>query len=248
MTLFKNSKLYKFSQQKSILSKVLKSSRYPNARFAPSTWPAAVFSFGNTPGIDCPLWVFSVLSGHDNFQWLLISTCLKESNLSTTAFLVLVIHVLAAIVWLGGMFFISLVLVPSLKKLEPPTKRTEILSVTARRFSLVGWIAILVLLVTGVINSANRGVTVELISSGKLFLSHFGMILSFKVFLVLVMIFISAIHDFILGPRLIRLTERERSSPDSMKSLARKRKLVSWLARINAIIGIIVVACAVMLG
>ena len=173
--------------------------------------------------------------------------CLGKPNLNITPFLVLLIHVLAAIIWLGGMFFISLVLVPSLRRFEPPTKRTEILSATARRFSLVSWIAILVLLVTGVINSVNRGITIHLISSGKIFSSHFGMILTFKVFLVLVMILISAIHDFILGPKLIRLTEI-MPGPDSMKSLAKKRKLVSWLARINAFIGILVVACAVMLG
>ncbi len=158
------------------------------------------------------------------------------------------IHVLAAIVWLGGMFFISLVLVPSLKKLEPPTKRTEILSATARRFSLVSWIAILVLLITGIINSANRGVTIDLISSGTIISSRFGLILTFKVFLVLVMILISAIHDFILGPRLVRLAELARPSADALKALTNKRKFVSWLARINAFIGIIVVACAVMLG
>ncbi|HEX9667282.1 MAG TPA: DUF4149 domain-containing protein [Thermodesulfobacteriota bacterium] len=168
--------------------------------------------------------------------------------MSITPFLVLLIHVVAAIIWLGGMFFISLVLVPSLRKLEPPIKRTEILSATGRRFSLVSWTAILVLLVTGVINSVNRGVTIDLISSGKIFSSHFGMILTFKVFLVLVMILISAIHDFILGPKLIKLTELGRSSQDSAKSLGKKRKLVSWLARINALLGIIVVACAVMLG
>jgi hypothetical protein len=63
---------------------------------------------------------------------------------------------------------------------------------------------------------------------------------------VLVMILISAIHDFILGPKLIKLTEI-MPGPDSMKSLTKKRKVVSWLARINAFIGIIVVACAVML-
>jgi uncharacterized membrane protein len=154
----------------------------------------------------------------------------------------------AAITWLGGMFFISLVLVPSLRKLEPPIKRTEILSATARRFSLVSWTAILVLLVTGVINSVNRGITIHIISSGKLFSSHFGMILTIKVSLVLVMILISAIHDFILGPKLIKLTEPDRPSPDSTKFLGKKRKVVSWLARINAVIGIIVVACAVMLS
>jgi copper resistance protein D len=168
--------------------------------------------------------------------------------LNITPFLVLLIHVLAAIIWLGGMFFISLVLVPSVRKLEPPIKRTEILSATARRFSLVSWTAILVLLITGVINSVNRGITIDLISSGKVFSSHFGMILTFKVFLVIVMILISAIHDFILGPKLIKLTELDRPSPDSAKSLGKKRKVVSWLARINAFIGIIVVACAVMLG
>jgi copper resistance protein D len=191
---------------------------------------------------------FSNIWAANIFQHLGTGTCFRKSNLNITPFLVLLIHVLAAIVWLGGMFFISLVLVPSLRKLEPPIKRTEILSATARRFSLVSWIAILVLLVTGVINSVNRGITIHLISSGKLFSSHFGMILTFKVFLVLVMILISAVHDFILGPKLIKLTEIDRPGPDSMKSLAKKRKLVSWLARINAFIGIIVVACAVMLG
>jgi uncharacterized membrane protein len=74
------------------------------------------------------------------------------------------------------------------------------------------------------------------------------MILTIKVSLVLVMILISAIHDFILGPKLIKLTEPDRSSPDSTKFLGKKRKVVSWLARINAVIGIIVVACAVMLS
>ncbi len=165
-----------------------------------------------------------------------------------TPFLVLLIHVVAAIIWLGGMFFISLVLVPSLRKLEPPIKRTEILSATARRFSLVSWAAILALLITGVINSVNRGVTVHQISSGTFFSSPFGIILTIKVFLVLVMVLISAIHDFILGPKLIKLSKLERPSPDSTRSLGKKRKVVSWLARINAFIGIIVVACAVMLG
>ncbi len=195
-----------------------------------------------------PFRILQYYLGTNAYQLRLTATWLRKSKLSTTALLVLVIHVLAAIVWLGGMFFISLVLVPSLKKLEPPTKRTEILSATARRFSLVSWIAILVLLITGIINSANRGVTIDLISSGTIISSRFGLILTFKVFLVLVMILISAIHDFILGPRLVRLAELARPSADASKALTNKRKFVSWLARINAFIGIIVVACAVMLG
>lgn len=191
---------------------------------------------------------FSIISAANTFQHLGRARCLRKSNLSIMPFLVLTIHVLAAIIWLGGMLFISLVLVPSLRKLDPPTKRTEILSVTAKRFSLVSWLAILVLLVTGVINAVNHGITIDLISSGRLFSSHFGIILTLKVFLVLIMILISAVHDFILGPKLIRLTELQRPDQDSAKLIAKKRKFVSWLARINAFIGIIVVACAVMLS
>jgi len=161
--------------------------------------------------------------------------------------IVVVIHVLAAIVWLGGMFFISLVIVPALRNFEPPEKRIEILTATARRFRHVSWIAILVILITGIINSANHGITFQIISSGGLFSSHFGKILTLKVFLVFVMIVISAIHDFILGPKLIKLAKQSKQRPDSNMILERKRKAVSWLARFNALIGILVVACAVML-
>lgn len=160
--------------------------------------------------------------------------------------LVVLIHILAAIIWLGGMFFIAIVMVPALRRLEPPQKRIEVLSATATRFRMVSWIAILVILVTGVLNAVNRGVTLQAISTGEFFSSYFGKILRSKLILVLAMLVLSAIHDFILGPRLIELLSS--SSPDSFQKLQKNRRYVSWLARINALLGISVVACAVMLS
>ena len=160
--------------------------------------------------------------------------------------LVVLIHILAAIIWLGGMFFIAIVMVPVLRRLEPPQKRIEVLSATAIRFRMVSWIAILVILVTGVLNAVNRGVTLQAISTGEFFSSYFGKILTSKLILVLAMLVLSAIHDFILGPRLIELLSS--SSPDSFQKLQKNRRYVSWLARINALLGISVVACAVMLS
>ena len=161
---------------------------------------------------------------------------------------VVLIHVLAAFIWLGGMFFIALVAVPILRKIESPAKRNEILSITARRFRVVSWIAISVLLVTGFINAINHGVTIDLISTGMLFSSYFGKVITVKVILVFIMVVLSAIHDFFLGPQLTNLIGSSLSNPDSLQSLKRHRKYVSWLARVNVILGILVVACAVMLS
>jgi uncharacterized membrane protein len=144
------------------------------------------------------------------------------------------------------MFFIAIVMVPVLRRLESPQKRIEVLSATATRFRAISWIAILVLLITGVLNAINHGVTMQKISTGEFFSSNFGKILILKLILVFAMLVLSAIHDFILGPRLIELLNS--SNPDSFTKLQKNRKYVSWLARINALLGILVVACAVMLS
>jgi uncharacterized membrane protein len=162
--------------------------------------------------------------------------------------LIVLIHVLAAILWLGGMFFIGLVMVPVLRDMEPPQKRIEVLSTAAKRFRILSWIAIPVLLITGVLNTMNRGVTLETISNGSLFLSHFGKILTIKVAIVLIMLILGAIHDFLLGPRLTKImtgTDLSIYDPEKIESY---RRYVSWLARFNALLGISVVALAVMLS
>jgi uncharacterized membrane protein len=139
-------------------------------------------------------------------------------------------------------------MVPTLRKLEPPEKRIEILSSTARRFRTVSWIAILILLITGVLNAVNRGVTVEIISTGSLFLSHFGKILTVKVILVFIMLVLSTFHDFILGPKMVDAMSTNTSNPNSLQRLKKYQRYIPWLARVNAILGILVVACAVMLS
>ena len=160
--------------------------------------------------------------------------------------LVVLIHILAAIIWLGGMFFIAIVMVPVLRRLEPPQKRIEVLSATATRFRVVSWITIIVILVTGVLNAINRGVTLQAISTGELFSTYFGKILALKLTLVFAMLVLSAMHDFILGPRLVELLNT--SNPDSFLKVQKNRRYVSWLARITTLLGILVVACAVMLS
>lgn len=56
----------------------------------------------------------------------------------------LFIHLLSAIVWLGGMFFVLLCLRPALPELSPPTRAPLMVSVLARFFNYVGAAIVLI--------------------------------------------------------------------------------------------------------
>lgn len=62
--------------------------------------------------------------------------------------LIISIHLLAAVVWVGGMFFSLLVLRPSCMFLEPPLRMQLTMAVMGRFFNWV-WILVLTLVATG---------------------------------------------------------------------------------------------------
>jgi uncharacterized membrane protein len=62
--------------------------------------------------------------------------------------LLLVLHLLGAVVWVGGMFFALMVLRPALAVLEPPARMALHVAVLRRFFGFV-WIAMPLMLLTG---------------------------------------------------------------------------------------------------
>lgn len=62
--------------------------------------------------------------------------------------LALALHVLGAVVWVGGMFAIYVCLRPALGTLEPP-QRLKLMQVTFRKFFPFVWLSILLLLGSG---------------------------------------------------------------------------------------------------
>jgi copper resistance protein D len=152
------------------------------------------------------------------------------------------LHVLAALVWLGGMFFLALVGAPVLRRVEPAAVRARLFQQLGQQFRLVGWIAIGVLLVTGLLNLQLRGVLQwELLSSDGFWATRYGRSLAWKLGLVVVMITISAVHDFVDGPRASRL------APGTPAALSARRRS-AWLARVNAVAGVVLVIAAVRLA
>ena len=62
--------------------------------------------------------------------------------------LALALHILGAVVWVGGMFAIYVCLRPALGTLEPP-QRLRLMRVTFQKFSPWVWVAVLLLLASG---------------------------------------------------------------------------------------------------
>ncbi len=121
--------------------------------------------------------------------------------------LVLWIHTLAAISWVGGMIFVAFIIGPYVRRTFPPADRTPLMAAVGKRFSYLGWSAIFTLVCTGIYN-----VVRFLGSWDALFGTTFGHLLLVKIALVAVMIGLSVVHDFFLGPRQRDLGRRLRQS------------------------------------
>lgn len=152
------------------------------------------------------------------------------------------LHIIATVVWVGGMLFLALVAVPATRNLSP-AERGAIFSALGRRFRTVGWICIALLLITGPLNLGFRGYSWESLSSGQMFSGEFGQTLAVKLILVAVMVALSLTHDLILGPA----SARALANPATVHTAAALRRRTSWLARFNLVLGLLVVASAVAL-
>ena len=110
------------------------------------------------------------------------------------------------------------------------------------RFRALGWACIVLLVITGVANLAFRGWLQwdGVLGSANFWRSAPGQALGLKLATVTIMIGLSAVHDFKLGP------EAGRLPPGSDEALARRRQ-AARLARINAVVGLVLVIAAVRL-
>lgn len=152
------------------------------------------------------------------------------------------IHVLAALLWLGGMFFLAVVGAPALRGIEPPRLRQQLFQALGTRFRRAGWVAITVLVVTGVGNLYFRGwLHGAVLGDPAFWRTGTGTALAVKLACVVTMITLSAVHDFVLGPR------AGRATPGS-EAAARLRRLSSWTARTEALVGLLLVIAAVRLA
>lgn len=138
------------------------------------------------------------------------------------------LHVMAAILWVGGNVTISLLVQPVLRRHLEPGPRLMLYREIGRRFTWVQWGSWAVLLATGGHKLWGLRTTPEI------FHGLFGKILSVKLALVVVMGALSLLHTYRWGPRLIAAGP---AHPDYGQLVRR----VAFWGRVNlaAILGIV---------
>lgn len=147
-------------------------------------------------------------------------------------------HILAATLWVGGLLFMVLVIVPATRHLPPP-ERARLFNSLGRRFRVVGWSALAVLVATGLLLAGYRGVYARL-ETWRFPAGVFDQVLLAKVLVVATMLVTSALHDFVLGPRGVRQAAAPAMAPAGRWS--------AWLARVTTVLAVVAVALAVLLA
>ena len=136
------------------------------------------------------------------------------------------VHVICATFWIGGMLFIPLILVPSIKN-QP--NRVLLLFKTGIKFRFYGWFSVLTLFISGFLNFYFRGFPLTL----DFFVQTiYGKLLSTKLVLFVLMLIISAIHDFYYGIKSI--DEMQHSNNNKFKLMAR------WTGMFNLVLALII--------
>lgn len=145
------------------------------------------------------------------------------------------IHVLAAMAWIGGMIFLSLVLVPEFRRAGLAGERMLLFRDIARRFRVVVWLAIAVLIGSGVILLDLRGLALtEPVSWPRPF--------QVKLALVACLVGLSLSHDLLLGPR----QAKESPTMESGTAASFIRSLFRIVPRLALLLALAVVFAAVV--
>lgn len=152
-------------------------------------------------------------------------------------------HVLAALVWLGGTFFLALIGAPVLRRVEPPALRQALFQQLGRRFRAVGWALLATLVATGTLLLHERGLLrwAGVLGAPRFWRKTVGLALAAKLAAVAVMLVLSLVHDLVLGPAAGR-------APAGSARAVRLRRGTAWLGRASALVGVALVAAAVRLA
>ena len=142
-------------------------------------------------------------------------------------------HLLGTVVWIGGMFYMDLILIPSLSKIDPG-ESGKLMGIIAKKFTITAWSAMLVLIITGILKTpSDMYFDISDNYGTYLFIKHVLFIGAIIVGLVITLVFV---------PKLKANTPNPGEKP-SEKFMSYTRK-IEHLSKTNLILGIFILISA----
>ena len=149
------------------------------------------------------------------------------------------IHIVAATIWVGPQVFMFVAAVPAVRTIEDMQVRTKVMRVITTRFNYLAWGALTVLVITGIANLYENDLSVD-----QLFDLNYGRIFEVKMTLVIAAVILTALHSFVLGPRVLKMQE-SATDPAELAPVRRWSIIVSGA---NGLIALAIVFCGALLS
>jgi len=141
----------------------------------------------------------------------------------TTSLVSVWLHLLGVVVWIGGLMYQAHVLIPAVRR-----NRDAALTDMLRRGRRVTWVAIALVVLTGLYNVTLLGPLDRVLQSGA------ALLLALKFMLVLAAVAVAGQRDFAQVPRLAR-TVAAGDDPNSALSA------IAWMDRVVLLLAVVIV-------
>ena len=155
------------------------------------------------------------------------------------------IHILAAVTWIGGNITLAMIIVPYFRQNLLPIKRIHLLTQIGKRFEPVVWGCVLILFFTGI------GNVFESLGLSNIEANAYMRTLLIKLLLFIILLILTAIHSFVLGPKLSTaiegLDEELEELPTNVNSIRKKLSIVSSLMGVVSLL-VLLAAVALSMG
>jgi uncharacterized membrane protein len=158
-------------------------------------------------------------------------------------FVSVLFHLLAVVVWVGGTIFLVIVVVPAVRRPEFGGIAAALIRFAGLRFRWVGWLCFCVLVLTGIVNLASRGIGLRELQEAAFWQGSFGSTLAVKLLLVAAILLISAFHDFSIGPRAASAWQSDPGAAETR----RLRRQAAHLGRMNLLLALAAISLGMML-
>jgi uncharacterized membrane protein len=152
-----------------------------------------------------------------------------------TLSLVYALHMLATVIWIGGLLYQSIFLFPALRSIADPKIIAGLSERLRSRFQPIAWLSLAVLIGTGLIQMTTHPgyvgfLAIENTWSRAILIKHI---------VIGLMVGIAAYQSFVLYPQLTRSLILEKKNSQEMKVGVHVNS-EAWLARLNLFFSVIV--------
>ena len=149
------------------------------------------------------------------------------------------LHILAATIWVGPQVFLFAVAVPAVRTIADAKERARLMRLITTRFGYLAWAAMAVLVITGIGSLFEKDEGTDF-----LFDHNWGTIFEVKMTLVIATIVLTALHSFVIGPRMLQMQE----SASDESQLASMRRVSIIISGINGLLALGILFAAALLN